>query len=90
MIESTNLCFDTLEETQIEKVKNQAETSLVLEEIDLLRRAMYIAFGANLGNANLINEEKINIQKITKAEILKAKTDILIEENSSVLYYGKE
>lgn len=88
--ESIETCFSTLNEQQLEKVKNQAETSIVLEEIDLLRRAMYIAFGANLGNANLINEEKNNIQKITKADILAAKNNILTETNSSVLYYQKQ
>jgi predicted Zn-dependent peptidase len=84
-----NKAVTTLQESTLEKVKNQYETALVLEEIDLLRRAMYLAFGANLGNANLINEEKATIQRVKSDDIQYVYREYIKEENSSVLYYQK-
>jgi len=74
-------------EEELNKVKNQAESSIVFSEVELLNKAMNIAFGANMGNPNLINEEKDKISEVDNDMILKRARKILQPENCSTLYY---
>lgn len=76
-------------ETELQKVKNQAEASLVMSEIELLNRCMNIAFVANMGDVEMINKEAALIQNVSEADIKRVAKTIFTEENSSVLYYGK-
>lgn len=76
-------------ETELQKVKNQAEASLVMSEIELLNRCMNIAFAANMGDVEMINKEAALIQNVSEADIKRVAKTIFTEENSSVLYYGK-
>lgn len=76
-------------ETELQKVKNQAEASLVMSEIELLNRCMNIAFAANMGDVEMINKEAALIQNVSEADIKRVAKTIFRDENSSVLYYGK-
>lgn len=84
----SHLQTDMLEEELI-KVKNQAEASLVMGEIELLNRAMNLAFAANMGNVDLVNQEAAQIQAVTEVDIKRVAKLTLKEENASVLYYDK-
>lgn len=72
---------------ELEKVKNQAEASIVFSEIELLNRAMNLAYSKLMGDANLVNEESARIQAVTPEHVLEAAREILRPENSSTLYY---
>jgi zinc protease len=72
---------------ELQKVKNQAESSLVFSEVELLNRAMNLAFSANLGDPELINKEAGLIQTVQAADVKKAAGKILRKENSSTLFY---
>jgi zinc protease len=72
---------------ELEKVKNQAEASIVFEEIELLNRAMNLAYSKLLGNADLVNQESAKVQAVTSEALLAIAQDILRPENSSTLYY---
>ncbi|MGY2131053.1 M16 family metallopeptidase [Hymenobacter sp. HD11105] len=72
---------------ELEKVKNQAEASIVFSEIELLNRAMNLAYSKLMGDANLVNEESARIQAVTPEAVLEAAREILRPENSSTLYY---
>ena len=74
-----------IEESQLNKVKNQSESSVVFSEIDLLSRTMNLAFAANAGNADWVNDEAAEIQRITSEEIKASAKQILRKENSSTL-----
>ena len=74
-------------EKELSKVKNQAESSVVFEHVELGNRALNIAFGAMLGDADLVNKDPINLQKVTSKEIKKMANEILREDNCSTLYY---
>lgn len=71
----------------VEKVKNQAETSHVFSEIELLNRSMALAFGALLGDPDLINKEGQYIQEVTAEGIQQMARKILRKENSTTLHY---
>lgn len=72
---------------EIEKVKNQAEATVVFSEVELLNKAMNLAFYANGGNAEGVNQEAERIRSTTRQEILTRIGQILIPENSSTLLY---
>jgi len=78
-----------LSEEETQKVKNQAEATLVLSEIELLNKCMNLAFSANLGDVDLINKESALIQKVTSKQMVTMGKEYLKEQNSSVLYYSK-
>ena len=72
---------------ELEKVKNQAESSLVFGEIDLLHRALNLAYSKLQGDANLVNDESRRIQAVTVADVRTAAHSVLRPENCSTLYY---
>ena len=85
-----DLLKNGVSEIELEKVRNQAESSLAFSEVELLNRAMNLAFGANLGDADYINKEYGLISDVTVDQIKKVASEILRVENSSVLYYMAE
>jgi zinc protease len=74
-------------EEELQKVKNQAESSLVFSEIELLNRAMNLAFSALLGDPDLVNKEAEYIQAVTAAQVQAMAREILVPENSTTLHY---
>ncbi|MDX5348012.1 MAG: insulinase family protein, partial [Hymenobacteraceae bacterium] len=75
---------------ELQKVKNQAEASIVFSEIELLNRAMNLAYGKLLGNPNFINEETARIQAVTADDIKRCAQSILMPANSTTLLYKAE
>jgi len=74
-------------ELELEKVKNQAQSTLEFGEVELMNRAMNIAFASLSGDASLVNKESAQIQQVTTEDIHQAARKTFTEDNSSVLYY---
>ncbi len=74
-------------EEELTKVKNQAEATLVFSEIELLNRAMNLAFYAWMGKPDLVNQESERIQAVTSLAIQNMARKVLRRENTSTLYY---
>jgi zinc protease len=72
---------------ELQKVKNQAEVSLEFGEVELINRAMNLAFAKLSGDANLVNEEGNLIQAVTLSDIRRVAGAILQEENSNTMFY---
>jgi zinc protease len=77
-------------EEEVTKVKNQSEASLAFSEVELLNRAMNLAFAANGGNVDWANSDAEIIRSLTSQDIHQAARDILKPENASTLYYRAE
>jgi zinc protease len=75
-------------ESELEKVKLQAESTLEFGEVEVMNRAMNLAFSALSGNANFVNEEKGRIERVTQDDIKRVAKQILSESNASTLYYN--
>ncbi len=75
---------------ELSKVKNQGEATLAFSEVELLNRAMNLAFAANAGNANWVNEEAAQLQAVTADEIQAMARQILRKDNCSTMYYRRE
>ena len=74
-------------EEELTKVKIQSESTLEFGEVEVLNRAMNLAFSRLSGNANLVNEEIGKIEGVTLEGIRRVARDVIREENSSVMYY---
>jgi len=72
---------------ELEKVKNQAEAGIVFSEIELLNRAINLAYSKLIGDANLVNEEGANVQAVTPEQVLAAAQEVVRPDNCSTLYY---
>ncbi|WP_080241161.1 M16 family metallopeptidase [Spirosoma rigui] len=77
-------------EDELTKVKNQAEATLAFSEVELLNRAMNLAFAANAGDPELVNQEAAQIQAVTPEGVQAMARQVLRRENSSTLYYRRE
>jgi zinc protease len=74
-------------EEELTKVKNQAFATLEFGEVEVMNRAMNLAFAKLSGDTNIVNQEKRDIEAVTLADIQRMGKQILREENSSVMYY---
>lgn len=83
------LVSETIAEEEITKVKNQAEATLVFSEVELLNRAMNLAYAANAGDASLVNEEAARIQAITPDTLRSMAQDVLRPDNCSTMFYRR-
>ncbi len=76
-----------ISDQELQKLKNQSETSIVFSEIELLNRAMNLAFGKLMGNPNHVNEEGAKVQAVTVEDIYRQAQEILRPDNCSTLFY---
>ena len=77
-------------EEELEKVKNQAESSLVFAKMELLNRAMNLAYATVLGDPTLVNRESEEIQAVTTEGVHQMANEILTAENCSTVFYHAE
>lgn len=78
---------EPVSETELNKVKNKAEATLVFSEMNVLNKAMNLAYAELMGDAELINEEGAKYHAVTVDEITNEAKKIFREENCSTLYY---
>lgn len=83
----TELVEKGVQEEELEKVKSQAESSLAFGEVEVMNRAMNLAFASLSGNPDLVNEEVARIQSVTIEDLARVAKDVLREEKSNVMYY---
>jgi zinc protease len=74
-------------EDELEKVKNQAYATLEFGEVEVMNRAMNLAFAKLSGDANLVNRETAAINAVNRDDIQRVARQILNDQNSSALYY---
>lgn len=78
---------NSISDSILHKVRNQAEAMKTYESIQLLNRAMSLAYYAHLGNPDLHELDYQRKIQIPSEKILGWANTILREENSSVIYY---
>jgi predicted Zn-dependent peptidase len=100
---SDNITFENAEKTlansiqeliiqtpeSLKKVKNMAVSSITFGEINLLNRAISLAYSTNLGNTDLVNKEIDIIESVTEKDLSYAIHTTLLESNCTTLYYHK-
>jgi zinc protease len=76
-----------LETDELAKVKNKIEANLVLSEINVLTKAMNLAFFELLGDAALIDLETEKYQQVTPERLASVAKGLFDEKNCSTLLY---
>jgi zinc protease len=74
-------------EEELIKVKNQVEAAQEFEEVEVINRAVNLAFSSLSGDPDLVNKERKMIHDVRLEEIQKVAASVLKEGNSSVMYY---
>ena len=77
-------------DTELEKVKNLAVSTVVFGEAELLNRAMNLAFATFISETGYVNEEINLINRVTARDIRASFESVIRPENETVLYYQKE
>ncbi len=72
---------------EIEKVINQAASSLYFSETELLNKAIALSVANSLGDTSLVEREIEWIRQAGKSEIVDMMNRILIDDNCSILHY---
>ena len=74
-------------DSEVEKVKNQAESSMHFSDSELLNRSINLAIAKSLGNTNLVNEEIKMIGNTDKSKLVATANEVLNKNNCCTLYY---
>lgn len=83
----SKLLADGPSDEEVEKVKNQAESSLEFGEVEVMNRAMNLAFGTLSGDPEFVNKEGERIAAVTREDIHRQAREILQDRNANVMYY---
>lgn len=75
---------------ELAKTKNRAITTLEFEKVEVMNRAMNLAFAALSGEVGSVNQEREKIARVSAEDMQLAAAEILRPENSSTLYYLAE
>jgi zinc protease len=76
-----------MQEDELQKVKNQAYATLEFGEVEVMNRAMNLAFAKLSGDADLVNKEGEQIEAVSLDDVSRVAADILREDNASSMYY---
>lgn len=83
-----NLMKETLvDETELQKVKNKIESTMVFSELSILDKAMNLAQYEVLGDAALYNQEPQKYADVTAEDLQRVAQQTFREANSSTLIY---
>ena len=78
---------ETVGENELEKVKNKIEAENAFSEINILHKAMNLAYSELLGDAALVNQENEKYRNVKAEDIKRISNEILKDSNCSTLYY---
>ncbi len=74
----------------LQRVKNQAEASLVFGEVEVLNRAMNLAMAANAGNVDFVNTEANHIANVRLEDIQNWANKLFVQGKKNTLLYLKQ
>lgn len=74
----------------LQRVKNQAEASLVFGEVEVLNRAMNLAMAANAGNVDFVNTEAEQIAAVELEEVQDWANSLFVHGKKNTLLYLKQ
>ena len=74
-------------EEELEKVKNKIEAYVTFGEVNVLNRAMNLAYFEMLGNLNEVNNEVEKYAAVTSTQMQQAAAKIFRKENSNTIRY---
>ncbi len=85
--ELEKISAELVSDSELTKVKNKSESIMAFSEMNLLDKAMNLAYYELLGDADLLNAEMDKYTVITAEQIKEAAKITFVKEKSSTLYY---
>ena len=85
--ELQNVCNTLVSPEEVEKARNQSEAYEAFGNVNVLGKAMKLAFYELLGNAALVNEEIEHYRKVTAEDIQRVAADVLNPDRVSTMHY---
>ncbi len=82
------LVRQSLAETELQKLQNKMESTLLFSEMNVLTKAINLAFFELLGNAELINDEAQLYQSVTTDDLQRLAAQMFQEANCVELTYN--
>ena len=79
-----------IQEADLQRVKNQAESSLVFGEVEVLNRAMNLAMAANAGNVDFVNMEADQIAAVPLRDLQYWAEHLFVRGKKNTLLYRKQ
>jgi len=76
-----------IDDTELQKVKNKIESTLVFSEMNVLDKAMNLAFAELNGDAGDVNLEAEKYQAVKVEDVHSVAKKVLIPENCTTMYY---
>lgn len=81
------LISEPISQSELEKIVNKSESSLVFSEVSVLNKAINLAFFELVGDASIINRETSLYQQVTVEEMHRVAQDVFRRKNCSKLIY---
>ncbi|SFG78236.1 M16 family metallopeptidase [Pedobacter insulae] len=85
--ELEKISTELVSDAELTKVKNKSESIMAFSEMNLLDKAMNLAYYELLGDADLLNLEMEKYSIVTAQQIMEAAKSTFMKEKSSTLYY---
>lgn len=85
--ELNSLIEESVDETELEKVKNRYESEQIFNNLNYLNVATNLAYFELIGKAEDINDEVSKYRAVTAERIKEAAKKTFVHENCSILYY---
>jgi len=88
--ELEKLKIENIPDEEFQKVINQILSTLEFSEINILNKAMNLAYYASIDSTELINLQREKYRAISKEDLVRVANDVFRKENSNTLVYGPE
>lgn len=85
--ELNSLVEESVDEAELEKVKNRYESEQIFNNLNYLNVATNLAYFELIGKAEDINDEVSKYRAVTAEQIKEAAQKTFVHENCSILYY---
>lgn len=73
---------------ELQKIKNQIISTLEFSEINILNKAMNLAYYAALGDIELINQQRAKYEAVTLSNLQRVAKEVFRKPNCNTLIYG--
>jgi zinc protease len=88
--EIARLCENNIIEQELQKVKNKVEATQVFGRMNVLDKAMNLAFAETLGDAGMVNEEVDKYRSVTAEKLRQVAGKLFRPQNCSTLIYKSQ
>ncbi|RRN77748.1 insulinase family protein, partial [Pseudoxanthomonas sp. SGD-10] len=85
--ELNRLGTELISEEELTKIKNKFESTFEFSEMNLLDKAMNLAYYELLGDADYFNREIKRYEKVSREDILKESAQLFQRQKATTLYY---